>query len=92
MYSAEVLSQLRSLNWLTQELQRLSPASPEAVHLQAQVAGLRSRLPYAILSYHDRLCANNKPSVVEISGEECGYCSELLAPVLRRKLITPGRF
>lgn len=92
MYSAEVLSQLRSLNWLTQELHRLPPGSQEEPHLQSQQVAIRARLPNSILAYHDGLAARGRGSVAQASGDNCGACHLKLPRDLLGKLALPGRF
>ncbi len=92
MYSAEVLSQLRSLNHLGQEIRSLPQESPEAVLLQKQIEALRARLPNSILSYHDRLAARNLASTARVNGESCGACHLKLPRGLFCELAVPGRF
>lgn len=92
MYSAEVLSQLRSLNHLGQEIRTLPPESPEAVLLQKQIGALRARLPNSILSYHDRLASRGQTSVAKVSGESCSACHLKLPRGLFCELAMPGRF
>lgn len=92
MYSAEVLSQLRSLNWLLRELKRVPPNSRESRHLQSQVTALRERLPNSILSYHDRFEKRGKPSAVEVTGSGCPACHLKLPLGLVGELAMPGRF
>lgn len=92
MYSAEVLSQLRSLNHHSQEMRRVPGASPEALLLQKQIDALRARLPNSILGYHDRLAARGKASAARISGESCSACHLKLPRGLFCELSVPGRF
>jgi predicted nucleic acid-binding Zn-ribbon protein len=92
MYSAEVLSQLRSLNHLSQEIRRLPRESPEAVLLQTQIGALRARLPNSILSYHDRLAARGQDSAIKVNGESCSVCHLKLPRGLLGELAVPGRF
>lgn len=92
MYSAEVLSQLRSLNYLGQEIRSLPPESPGATLLRKQIEDLRARLPNSILSYHDRLAARSQASVAKVSGESCGACHLKLPRGLFCELAIPGRF
>jgi len=92
MYSAEVLSQLRSLNWLTQEIRRVPTESREGVLLQSQMDAVRSRLPDSILDYHDRLTVDGKPSAAQVTGDACGGCGTKLPPNLLESLRLPGRF
>lgn len=92
MYSSEVLSQLRSLNWLQRELKRLPQRSPESRHLESQVTALRERLPNSILSYHDRFEKKGKASAVEVSGNGCPACHLKLPLGLLGELGMPGRF
>jgi len=92
MYSAEVLSQLRSLNHLQQEIRSLPVDSAEAGLLQKQIGDLRARLPNSILSYHDRLAARGRMSVTKVSGESCGACHLKLPRSLSCELAMPGRF
>ena len=92
MYSAEVLSQLRSLNWLTQEFHRVPADSPEGLHIQSQMEAVRARLPNSILGYHDRLAAEGRVSAAEVSHENCGACHLRLPRSLLAELVLPGRF
>ena len=92
MYSAEVLSQLRSLNWLAQEIRRVPSASREGALLQSQMDALRSRLPDSILDHHDRLSAGGKLTAAEVNGDICGGCGMKLEEELVRTLAQPGRF
>ena len=92
MYSAEVLSQVRSLNWLTQEICRVPPGSRERALLQSQVAEVRARLPDSMLAHHDRLAKEGKLSAAQIMGDACGGCHSPLPPALLAELATPGRF
>jgi len=92
MYSAEVLSQLRSLNHHSQEMRRVPGNSPEARILQKQIDALRARLPNSILGYHDRLAARGKASAVRINGESCSACHLKLPRGLFCELSVPGRF
>jgi predicted nucleic acid-binding Zn-ribbon protein len=92
MFSAEVLSQLRSLNWLTQEIRRVPVGSREAALLQTQMEAVRARLPDSILEYHDRMSAGGKPSAVQVQDEACGGCGGSVPEALRLALALPGRF
>jgi predicted nucleic acid-binding Zn-ribbon protein len=92
MYSAEVLSQLRSLNWLAQEIRRVPSASREGTLLQSQMDAVRSRLPDSILEHHDRLSAKGKLTAAEVSGEVCGGCGTKLPQEMVNALAQPGRF
>ena len=92
MYSAEVLSQLRSLNWLAQEIRRVPPGSREGTLLQTQIDAFRARLPNSILEHHDRLANGGKLSTAEVVGDRCGGCQSKLTPALLTELATPGRF
>jgi len=92
MYSAEVLSQLRSLNWLAQEIRRVPLGSREGVVLQNQMEAVRARLPNSILDYHDRLAMDGKPSAVQVLGATCGACHVNLPRSLLEELALPGRF
>ena len=92
MYSAEVLSQLRSLNWLTQEIRRVPVGSREAALLQTQMDAVRSRLPDSILDHHDRLAEDGKLTAAEVRGNICGACGTALPSDLIGSLGRPGRF
>ncbi len=92
MYSAEVLSQLRSLNHHSQEMRRVPGSSPEAILLQKQIDALRARLPNSILGYHDRLAARGKASAAKVNGESCSACHLKLPRGLLCELSVPGRF
>jgi hypothetical protein len=92
MYSAEVLSQLRSLNWLAQEVRRVPPASLEGLHIQDQIGAVRARLPNSILAYHDRLASRGQPSVVAVIGTSCSGCHLKLPRGILGELASAGRF
>ncbi len=92
MYSAEVLSQLRSLNWLAQEVRRVPPGSLEGLHVQDQIAAIRARLPNSILTYHDRLATRGQPSVVAVKGTSCSACHLKLPRGIVSELALAGRF
>ncbi|MFA6287795.1 MAG: hypothetical protein WC661_10470 [Opitutaceae bacterium] len=92
MYSAEVLSQLRSLNHLNQEIRSMPRENPESILLKKQIEGLRARLPNSILDYHDRFAARGLPSAVKVNGESCSACHLKLPRGLCGELAAPGRF
>lgn len=92
MYSAEVLSQLRSLNWSTVEIRRVPADSPEFIHLRSQMDAIRARLPNSILSYHDRLIARGQVSAAQASGTNCSACHLKLPHGLLGELTVPGHF
>ena len=92
MYSAEVLSQLRNLNWLAQESRRLPSGSREGVKIRSQLESVRERLPTSILTYHDRLAARGQPSAAEVHHGSCGACHIRLPRGVAGELIIPGRF
>lgn len=92
MYSAEVLSQLRSLNWLTQEIRRVPTGSREGALLQSQMEAVRTRLPNSILDYHDRLAKGGRPSAAQVVGGACGGCHAKLPRNSLEELALPGRF
>jgi len=78
MYAAEVSSQLRSLNWLAQEIRRVPAGSREGALLQSQIDALRARLPVALLAHHDRLTQGGRASAAEVRGDRCGGCGARL--------------
>jgi len=92
MFSAEVLSQLRSLNWLAQEIRRVPAGSVEHAHLRSQLEAVRARLPHAILAHHDQFAARGRPSAAQVDGRACGACREALPAALLAELAEPGRF
>ncbi|OIR13393.1 hypothetical protein GALL_52060 [mine drainage metagenome] len=92
MYSAEVLSQLRTLNWLSQEARRLPFDSAERQILCAQIEALRARLPLSMLRHHDDRAKRNLPSIANIQESCCGYCRSELPEGTLHALIHPGRF
>jgi hypothetical protein len=92
MYSAEVLSQLRTLNWLTRERRHLPLGSAQAVLLGDQEATIRQRLPSSILQYHDQLAKTGKSSVAAVTGSLCGACYAILPNELLSELKAPGSF
>ena len=74
MYSAEVLSQLRTLNWLLGEVRRLPAGNPQRSVLEGQIEAVRERLPLSILRYHDARAKQKLPSVSNLSGSNCSNC------------------
>ena len=92
MYSAEVLSQLRSLNWLAREIQRVPPGCGEIALLQIQIEAVRARLPDAILEHHDRMARLGKSSTAEVINGTCGECHAPLPSSLVEELSRPGHF
>jgi hypothetical protein len=93
MYSAEVLSQLRSLNWLALEFRRLPVGSLEAALVQRQMEAVRARLPNSMLGYHDRLAARGQVSAAQVTeSDNCGACHLKLPRGLIGELSLPGRF
>lgn len=92
MYSAEVMSQLRSLNWLAREIQRVPPGCSEGALIRAQIEAVRERLPEAILEHHDRLARLGKPSAAEVVNGTCGECHGQLPDVLLGELSRVGHF
>jgi predicted nucleic acid-binding Zn-ribbon protein len=92
MYSAEVLSQLRSLNWLALEIRRVPSGSRESALLHSQLDAVRARLPNSILDHHDRLTKGGKLSAAEVIGDTCAGCHSKLPQALLDELALPGRF
>jgi hypothetical protein len=92
MYSAEVLSQLRTLNWLLEETRRLPPASTERAQIDAQLSAVRARLPLSILHYHDNRAAQNLPSIANLRDARCGHCQATLPPATVAEVSKPGNF
>ena len=92
MYSAEVLSQLRTLSWLLGEAQRLPVGNGQRLILEAQIEAVRGRLPLSILRYHDERVKKNLPSVSDLNGSSCGNCHQVLPPETISDLADPGRF
>ncbi len=92
MYSAEVLSQLRTLNWLSQEARRLPFDSAERQILCAQIEALRARLPLSMLRHHDDRAKRNLPSIANIQDACCGHCGSTVPGGTLHDLIHPGRF
>ena len=92
MYSAEVLSQLRSLNWLTLEIRRVPSSSRESAFLQSQMEAVRARLPNSILDHHDPLTKDGKLSASEVINDSCGGCRTRLPQGLLDELASPGHF
>ena len=92
MYSAEVLSQLRSLNWLTQEIRRVPPGSRESALLRSQIDAVRDRLPDSILDHHDQLARSGQSTATEIVDGACGGCRAKLPAPLIEEVSLPGRF
>lgn len=92
MHSADVLSQLRSLNWLSQEIRRIPADSRELALLEAQRAAVRARLPFAILDHHDQLARDAQTSLAALEHDRCGACRANLEPDVLATLRDPGRF
>jgi len=92
MYSAEVLSQLRTLSWLLGEAQRLPSGNTQRRTLDAQIEAIRGRLPLSILRYHDERVQKKLPSVSDLNGSACGNCQQELPPETIGELAIPGRF
>lgn len=92
MYSAEVLSQLRTLSWLLGEAQRLPAGNPQRLILDEQIEAVRGRLPVSILRYHDERVQKGLPSVSDLRGSTCGNCQHELQPETLSELTDPGRF
>jgi predicted nucleic acid-binding Zn-ribbon protein len=92
MFAAEVLSQLRTLNWLAQEIQRVPADTREGGLLREQIEAVRARLPHAILAYHDRLAARGQSTAAQVEDECCGVCRARLPAALRAELAQPGHF
>lgn len=92
MYSAEVLSQLRTLNWLSRERRHLPLGSAQAALLSEQEAAVRQRLPHSILTYHDELAKSGKASIAAVAGSLCGACYTVLPSEILSELKVPGRF
>ena len=92
MHSAEVLSQLRTLDWLGKEAKRLPAQSPERALLDTQINALRSRLPVVILQYHDDRSQRGLPDVANLNGTTCGNCNEPLPRETVHELASSGRF
>jgi hypothetical protein len=87
------LSQLRSLNWLAQEIRRVPPGSLECIHLQEQISAVRARLPNSILNYHDLLASRGQSSAVPVSDQtRCSACQTKLPSTLLDELAGPRRF
>lgn len=92
MFAAEVLSQLRTLNWLAGEVRRVPPESREGVLLREQIEAVRARLPHAILVHHDRLSEGGGVSAAAVAGDHCGACRGNLPEGLMLDLQQPGHF
>jgi predicted nucleic acid-binding Zn-ribbon protein len=92
MHSAEVLSQLRALNWLNKESRSLSKRSPQRRLLESQAKAMHYQLPTAISKHHDRIASRGKSSLVAAAGSSCGACQMKLPPRIIDELKVSGRF
>lgn len=92
MFAAEVLSQLRTLDWLVQEVERVPADTREGLLLREQIESVRARLPHAILAYHDQRAAQGERSTAEVDGVVCGACCARLPAGLLEDILQPGHF
>jgi len=92
MDSAEVLSQLRALNWLNKEARSLPSGSAQRRLLESQANAMHNRLPRAIAEQHDRMAQSGRKSLVAATGSYCGACGTELPPHINDELKVSGRF
>jgi hypothetical protein len=92
MYSAAEMNVLRNLNWLDNEHRFLPSGSAEATLVERRQTAIRAKLPESLLSFHERLKARGKPSVVPLSGLNCSACHLKLPSGVLGELRTPGRY
>ena len=92
MQSIEGIQDLYSLNWLGRFAASLPSGKSKQKAVLAEIATVRGRLPVSLLSYHDRLAKQNRPSVVRSNGTACGACHLRLPSGLTHELRMPGRF
>jgi len=92
MDTIEGLKHLHSLNWL----ERQAAMHPEGKRghkaMQSRITHLRSVLPVALLSHHDRLAHQKRPSVVRISTQSCGGCHLRLPAGMLQELRLAGHY
>lgn len=92
MHFAEVLSQLRALNWLSQEARSLPADSAQHVLLESQAGAMHDRLPTAISAHHDRIARSGRTSLAAAADAVCGSCHTRLPSQIVEELREPGRF
>jgi predicted nucleic acid-binding Zn-ribbon protein len=92
MHSAQVLGQLRSLNWLAQQAAEMKGDVARRLKFEAQANAVRELLPVVILDYHDRMRQRGYPSVAPVVGSKCQICGLELPAASLAELQVPRRF
>ncbi len=92
MQSVEGLLELHSLNWLERFAATLPAGKARHKAVLEQIAELRGLLPVALLTHHDRMLRQKRPSVVRTSGSGCGSCHLRLPAGTQHELLKPGGF
>ena len=92
MQSIESLAELHSLNWLERTLPTLPAGTAGHLAMQAQIMELRRRLPVSLLTYHDRMLAKKRPSVVRTASDQCNSCHLRLPSGTAVELNKPNNF
>jgi predicted nucleic acid-binding Zn-ribbon protein len=92
MQSVEGLQELHSLNWLERLAVTLPAGKARQKEVKAKITELRSRLPVALLTHHDRMLRQKRPSVVRTSGNGCGNCHLRLPMSTVHELLKPRGF
>lgn len=92
MQSVEGLRELHSINWLERLAASLTTGKVRQKEATARIAELRALLPIALLTYHDRMRRQKRPSVVKTSGNSCGSCHLRLPVGTMHELKKPEGF
>ena len=92
MDTIEGLKHLHSLNWLERQVSLIPGSKSKLKALQTRIAHLRGILPVALLSHHDRLAHQKRPSVVRISTQSCGGCHLRLPAGMLQELRLAGHY
>jgi len=92
MDTIEGLKHLHSLNWLERQAALPPEGKSRLKTIQGRITQLRGVLPVALLSHHDRLAHQKRPSVVRISSQSCGGCHLRLPGGLLQELRLAGHY
>jgi len=92
MDTIEGLKHLHSLNWLERQASLLPGGKSKFKAIQSRMTHLRGVLPVALLSHHDRLAHQKRPSVVRISTQSCGGCHLRLPAGMLQELKRAGHY
>ncbi len=74
MHIDSSLSELISLNWLSEEARHVTAGSAQDRLIHEQMEQVRAHLPRSLLSFHDRLAKQGRPSAMRASGNSCPAC------------------